>query len=287
MFVSHWNLLVPSVFQLSDAANKASHHMRRDHRGWWEWNASGKTCGLGKHISHVYFVMFSRTSQRLSLFAPSGSWSKWCCSSSHSPSVVLDHWATTFWSSFTQNAYRCWKGLGGSPWHVGASVCWDRGRGLWASSALGVGHASCALSGWPALPFTFCLPPVATNWQLTSALDQLRGTLRPRLMDALLGWRGCWQPVKLDFGGWLTVPELSDQLWGRSVLSLLLSPLQPLGGLRSDWSGLSAGPMSNNCQPWKFELYVPHGCFLSTTELSQQQDLFWILNRPNRQWNQR
>lgn len=26
-----------------------------------------------------------------------------------------------------------------------------------------VGRASCTLSGWPALPFTFCLPPVATS----------------------------------------------------------------------------------------------------------------------------
>lgn len=125
-----------------------------------------------------------------------------CCSHSLSRRIL---------ESFTQNAYYCWKGLWGSPWHVAGSVCWDWGRGLWASSALCVGRASCTLSGWPALPFTFCLPPVATSWQLMCTHDQLRGTLRPGLMDALLGWGWCWQPVKADVGAWLAVPELSDQ----------------------------------------------------------------------------
>lgn len=145
-----------------------------------------------------------------------------CCSQSLSCHIL---------ESFTQNAYYCWKGLWGSLRYVTGSVCWDWGRGLWASSALCVGHASCTLSGWPALPFTFCLLPLATSWQLTCTHDQLRGTLRPGLMDAVLGVGvglvGGWQPVKTDFGGWLTVPELSDQ-FGEICCS---PPLQllPLG----------------------------------------------------------
>lgn len=129
------------------------------------------------------------------------------------PFVVVNHWATAFWSLSPRMLTTAEKAFEGALWHVAGSVCWDWGRGLWAFSALCLGRASCTLSGWPALPFTFCLPPVATSWQLMCTHDQLRGTLRAGLMDALLGWGWgwCWQPVKAEFGGWLAVPELSDQ----------------------------------------------------------------------------
>lgn len=127
------------------------------------------------------------------------------------PTVVSQSLSHHILDSFNQSACYCWKGLWGSLWHVAGSVCWDWGRGLWASCALCVGQASCTLSEWPALPFTFCLPPVATSWQLTCTHDQLWGTPQLRLMDALLGWGWYWQSVKAYFGGWPAVPELSDQ----------------------------------------------------------------------------
>lgn len=209
---------------------------------------------------------------------------------SSSPSVVSQSLSHHILESFNQNAYYCWKGLWGSLWHVAGSVCWDRGRGLWASSALCVGHASCTLSGWPALPFTFCLPPVATSWQLTCTHDQLWGTLRPGLMDALLGWGWCWQPVKADFGGQLAVPELSDQfgerfsqtaahpfaassvgLW-RVGLGCLQANEQQLSVLKLDYTVCSRNnELSCLRLSWNDEM-----CFF-----------FWVVNRPkNKQVNQ-
>lgn len=166
-----------------------------------------------------------------------------------SPSVESQSLSHRILESFSQIAYCCWKGLWGSRWHIAGSVCWDWGRGLWASSDLCVGHASGTLSGRPALPFTFCLPPVATSWQLTCTHDQLWGTRPPGLMDALQGW------------GWLLTAchsrleaGLLSRSWGtslgRSALRLLLAPLQlhPLGCDRLVWA--VDRPMSNDCQSW-------------------------------------
>lgn len=181
--------------------------------------------------------------------------------------------------SSTQNAYYCWKGLWGSIWCVEGSLCWDWGRGLWASCAFCVDDTSCVLSGWPALAFTFCLPPVATNWQLMCTHDQLRGTLQLGLMDALLGW-GLWWGADSLSKQTLEAGSLS-QRWvtslGRSALKLLLIPLQLLPGV---WSGLSTGQWAT-VRDEIVRLYVPHGCFLTKTIKLNRWDvrLFWITNR--------
>lgn len=157
--------------------------------------------------------------------------------------------------SSTQNAYYCWKGLWGSIWCVGGSLRWDWGRGLWASCALCVDDTSRILSGWPALAFTFCLPPVATNWQLMCTHDQLRGTLQLGLMDALLGWGLWWGADRLSKQT-LEAGSLS-QRWvtslGKSALKLLLIPLQLLPGVVRGLVWSVYRPMSN-CQRWNCKI---------------------------------
>lgn len=198
MLIKNWKL-----FQLTDSTHEAPHHLWRNHWRWWVWNASGKreyarNARVGETWTHW---IFAQTTCLLEC--------AWFPSSFPLLSrLILE--------SSTQNAYYCWKGLWGSIWCVGGSLRWDWGRGLWASCALWVDDTSCILSGWPALAFTFCLPPVATNWQLMCTYEKLRGTLQLGLMDApcFVGVGAvvrCWQPVKADFGGWLAVPEMSDQ----------------------------------------------------------------------------
>lgn len=198
MLIKNWKL-----FQLTDSTHEAPHHLWRKHWRWWVWNASGKReCARNARVGETWtHWIFAQTSCLLEC--------AWFPSSFPLLSrLILE--------SSTQNAYYCWKGLWGSIWCVGGSLRWDWGRGLWASCALWVDDTSCILSGWPALAFTFCLPPVATNWQLMCTHEKLRGTLQLGLMDApcFVGVGAvvrCWQPVKADFGGWLAVPEMSDQ----------------------------------------------------------------------------
>lgn len=237
MLIKNWKL-----FQLTDSTHKAPHHLWRNHWRWWVWNASGKreyarNARVGKTWTHW---IFAQTSCLLECAWFPSSFPLLSC-------LVLE--------SSTQNAYYCWKGLWGSIWCVGGSLRWDWGRGLWASCALCVDDTSCILSGWPALAFTFCLPPVATNWQLMCTHDQLRGTLQLGLMDALLGW-GLWWGADSLSKQTLEAGSLS-QRWvtslGRSALKLLLIPLQLLPGVVRGLVWSVYRPMSN-CQRWNCKI---------------------------------
>lgn len=118
----------------------------------------------------------------------------------------------------------------------------DTSEGGWAGSGVEapgpfplsvLALTSRTLSGCPTPPFTFCLPQVATNWQLMCSHGQLRGAQQLRLMDAVPGWGAGWAFDSLSKQT-LQAGSLSQSwvtsLW-RSAIRLLLTLLLCLSGL--------------------------------------------------------
>lgn len=155
--------------------------MWRDYWRRWLWNASGKKTPRQRNIQSSNTIVYLRGTCKcvrvhLSRFLLRERFLLHLVSF-HVPPRCSQSRCNHILEPFTHNAYFCWNGLWGSGWHVDGRVCWDWGQGFRASPALCVAHDSFTLSEWPPFPFTFCLPLLATNWQLMCTHDQLRGAL--------------------------------------------------------------------------------------------------------------